>query len=525
MFKHLMIRLRTLASGEGGRFLLLGLLLAFLLSPGNLFVDAEKRLQVSRWMWTDEPQVLASDSQFLNHLPGRNGQTMAQFGVGQSLVMLPADMVAGALFGIEMTPQEMKLREMVVYYLTFPLISGLALAFARKLAGGFLDDPRRADLATLAFALGTSFLVYSRDTQENMLMNLCVLAGLRYGLLWSRGGLRWHAATMAAFFGFLILVRISTAAVIFPLTVAIGLAALPVLWRDRRRELFAGIAIVGAIYGAFVLLDRAYHWHRFGEYTRTYAYYMIEQAKLHGYGNNYPMGHSFWSGMHGFFLDPRKAAFLFDPLLFIAAAMLFLPLRNSYLLKCLIVASFAALLFTACLYARSDFWHGDTSWGPRHLHVAIVPTLLFGIIAAVSFLGARARSPLRPAFLVLLTAGFSVQALSLPLYQELEIEQWKAGYPAAFPPALRVRNLVATAKGDPDLWNLDCDNERVPVIQALPLQFVPFQIAQKMPGSPLAKLLIAGWALALAGFLAGLALWIRRLFRAAALESIGTPVP
>jgi hypothetical protein len=523
MHHTLACRIRKFLSGDTARFFLLGVLLALLLSPGNLFVDAEKRLQVSRWIWTDEPQVLASDTQFLNHLPGRNGQPMAQFGIGQSLVMLPADIVAGLVLGLEMTPQRMKLREMIVYYLTFPLISGLALAFARKLAGGFLDDRRRADLATLAFALGSSFLIYSRDTQENMLMNLCVLAGLWHGLQWSRDGLRRHAAAMAGFLGFLILIRISTIAVIAPLTVAIGIAALPVLWRERRRELFAGIAIVGTIYAVFVLLDRTYHWHRFGEFTRTYAHYMIGQAKLHGYGNNYPMGHPFWSGMHGFFLDPRKAAFLFDPLLFAAAAVLFLPVPGGRLLKGMIAASFAALVLTACLYARSDFWHGDTSWGPRHLHVAIVPTVFFGIVATVSFLGSRARTPLRPAFRALLAAGFTVQVLALPLYQELEIEQWKAGYPVTTPPALRVLNLVATAKGDPELWNLDCDNERVPVIQALPLQFVPFQIAQKMPGSPVAKLLIAGWLLALVAFVAGLALWIRQLLRA--IAGTASPAP
>jgi hypothetical protein len=513
MLIFLLIRLKSIASGEGRRFFLLGVFLAILLSPGNLSFDAERRLQVSRWMWTDQSQVLPGDSQYLNRLPGRNGETMAQFGMGQSLVMLPADIVAGALLGFEMSAEEIKLREMMVYYLTFPLISGLALLFARRVAGDFVLDRRRADLATLAFALGSSFLVYSRDTQENMLMNLCVLAGIRYGLLWSRDGLRLHAATMGAFFGFLILVRISTVAVIFPLTVAIGLAAVPVLWRHRRRELLSGIAIVGAIYGAFVLLDRAYHWHRFGEFTRTYAHYMVEQAKIHGHANNWPMGYPFWSGIYGFFLDPRKAAFLFDPLLIIAAAMLFLPLRNGLLLKGLIVASFAALLFTAGLYARSDFWHGDASWGPRHLHVAIMPTILFGVIAAFRFAGGASVSSLRPLFGFLLAIGIIFQVLGLPVFNELEVDQWKSGYPVSFPPALRVLNLVSAAAGDPQRWNLDCGNERVRVIQALPLQFVPFQIYHKMPGSVLAKILVGLWLAALVAFVVGIILWVVSLLR------------
>ncbi len=145
------------------------------------------------------------------------------------------------------------------------------------------------------------------------------------------------------------------------------------------------------------------------------------------------------------------------------------------------------------------------------MHVAIMPTVLFGVIAVFRLLGRIPTSPLRPLFGMLVATGITVQSLALPLYQELEIEQWKAGYPVAFPPALRVLNLVALAQGDPELWNLDCDNERVPLIQALPLQFVPFQIAHKMPGSPLAKVLIGGWLLALVAFLAGLGLWVSRL--------------
>lgn len=502
------------------RFFLLGVVLALLLSPGNLFVDAEKRLQVSRWMWTDEPQVLASDTQFLNHLPGKNGQPMAQFGVGQSLVMLPADILCGGVLGTNMTPQRMKLREMLVYYLTFPLISGLALAMARRLCGWFLTDTKRADGAALVFAFGSSFLIYSRDTQENMLMQLCVLGGIWHGLHWSRDASLRHAAAMAGFLGFLILIRISTVAVIAPFCVAFGLIACAGFWKERRGSLFAGVALVSVILLGFVLLDRLYHWHRFGEFTRTYAHYMIEQAKLYGYGNNYPMGYPFWSGMFGFFLDTRKSAFLFDPLLVASLIMLVIPANRNNILRGLIAASLVSLVLTACLYARSDFWHGDTSWGPRHLNIAILPAVLFGVIAFMALPRPAKPAWLRGVFGMLLAGGFAIQVLSLPLYQELEINQWKARYPITCPPVLRVMNLVSVAKHDPKLWNLDCDEERadviqeqprVDVIQKLPLQFVPFQIAHAMPGSVIPKLLIAAWCAVILAFVIGMVAWIRKL--------------
>jgi hypothetical protein len=191
--------------------------------------------------------------------------------------------------------------------------------------------------------------------------------------------------------------------------------------------------------------------------------------------------------------------------------MLLLPLRDGHVLRPLLAASFSALVLTACLYAGSNFWHGDASWGPRHLNVAIMPTVLFGIIATVSYLGDHVSSWFRTVFRTLLTVGFALQILSLPLFHELEVDQWKAGYPVSFPPALRALNLVATAQKNPQLWGLDCvQNERIHTLQSLPLQFAPFQIAAKMPGSLVSKALVGIWCAALVGLVIWLGVWFAR---------------
>jgi hypothetical protein len=143
--------------------------------------------------------------------------------------------------------------------------------------------------------------------------------------------------------------------------------------------------------------------------------------------------------------------------------------------------------------------------------VAVIPTVLFGIISMFLYLAKHPAPKLRAAFSGLLMAGFAIQALSLPLYYDLEVDQAKAGYPVTFPPALRVMNLISVVKGDPTLWGLDCDNDSVKTMQKLPLQFTAFQLARKIPNSPAGGILIAIWCAAMIGFLSVIGIWFARI--------------
>ena len=117
----------------------------------------------------------------------------------------------------------------------------------------------------------------------------------------------------------------------------------------------------------------------------------------------------------------------------------------------------------------------------------------------------------RAVFSTLLVVGFIIQTLSLPLYHALELDQANSAYPVTFPPVLRVMNLVSTLKGDPALWGLDCGNDGIRALQKLPLQFTAFQLARKMPNSPVGGILIALSWVALVGFLSVLGIWFARI--------------
>ena len=70
---------------------------AFVIQSGELgTADTTHRLQAATWLWTDEPEV------FPNEYPewgihGRGGKLYTWYGIGQSLLMLPADIVGTKL--------------------------------------------------------------------------------------------------------------------------------------------------------------------------------------------------------------------------------------------------------------------------------------------------------------------------------------------------------------------------------------------------------------------------------------------
>ena len=77
--------------------LLFTALFTFLIQSGELgTADTTYRLQVTHSLWTGQPQVFPDQYPEFG-LHGRDGHIYAWFGIGQSLLMLPADLVGSAL--------------------------------------------------------------------------------------------------------------------------------------------------------------------------------------------------------------------------------------------------------------------------------------------------------------------------------------------------------------------------------------------------------------------------------------------
>src|SRR5258708_10529150 len=68
-------------------------LLAFVVQSGELgTADTMHRLQTTHWLWTSEPQVFPNEYPEFG-LHGRGGRLYSWYGIGQSLLMLPADLL------------------------------------------------------------------------------------------------------------------------------------------------------------------------------------------------------------------------------------------------------------------------------------------------------------------------------------------------------------------------------------------------------------------------------------------------
>src|SRR3954451_8942475 len=68
-------------------------LLAFAVQSGELgTADTMHRLQTTHWLWTSQPQVFPNEYPEFG-LHGRGGKIYSWYGIGQSLLMLPADVV------------------------------------------------------------------------------------------------------------------------------------------------------------------------------------------------------------------------------------------------------------------------------------------------------------------------------------------------------------------------------------------------------------------------------------------------
>ena len=108
-------------------------LLAFVVQSGELGTsDTMHRLQTTHWLWTSEPQVLPNEYPDFG-LRGRGGRVYSWYGIGQSLIMLPADLLGTWM---EQWPifsdyhDDPEVRSIVVSYITSILVSILAALIA-----------------------------------------------------------------------------------------------------------------------------------------------------------------------------------------------------------------------------------------------------------------------------------------------------------------------------------------------------------------------------------------------------------
>jgi hypothetical protein len=438
-------------------------LAAFVVQSGELgSSDTMHRLQTTHSFWTSEPPVFPQEyPEFGVH--GRGGKLYDWYGIGQPLLMLPADIVGTYIERLpifeEYNGNDPSVRNIVVSYSTNILISVLTALVCFRFLRQLRFSTSHAVAGVLALLFCTTHLHYTQNMMENNYIMLLTLAGFAFQYEWLRSGSRRALLIGSAALGLNLLTRLTTGLDLLAAAVFLFL----VLWfeRVRGRALWERAAqyckTALPVYAVFVLLDRIYQYHRFGSLFDTYVHYFALEHRLldPSLPPDYPFETPFRVGFLGALFTPEKSIFLFDPLLVLTIIIValawkrFRPEIRAYVISTL-------LLFLAyiCFYAKYTVWSGDFAWGDRYVSTAAELAAFISVPLLFRYRVEPGRFVWRFG-VALVTVSAAIQLASLAFWLPLEIYQMETlGHPT-FVVALRFKNILAFALGKMDAWGLN----------------------------------------------------------------------
>ncbi len=440
-------------------------LLAFVVQSGELgTADTTHRLQTTHWLWTSEPQVFPNEYPEFG-LHGRGGKIYSWYGIGQSLLMLPSDLIGTWISHWKIFSgykDDPAVRSIVVSYSTSILVNVLTALIAFRLLRQLKFSVREAVLGVLALMFCTTHLHYTQNMQENNYIMLLTLAGFSYQLEWLKTRSAKALFLGSTALGLNLLTRITTALDL----AAAGMFLFFVMWlggasaREIARRIVSYCKIAAPVYVFFLLIDRFYQFYRFGSFTGTYLPLFAREMRLQDptLPQNFPWSTPFHEGFLGALFKPEKSIFLFDPLLVLAIVLLIaLWKRMSAEVRAYSLASLLLLLAYISFYARYAYWAGDFAWGDRYVSTAVEMAALLAVPLMVRYREGLSKWMWNIG-LALVVISFVIQLASLAFWLPLEIYQMETiGHPT-FVIALRFKNIVAFALGKMQEWGLTNDS-------------------------------------------------------------------
>lgn len=487
---------------------------AFVVQSGELgSSDTMHRLQTTHSFWTAEPAVFPDEyPEFGVH--GRGGKIYAGYGIGQSLLMLPSDILGTYIERIswfdDYNGNDPSVRNIVVTYTTNILINILTALICFRFLRLLAFTTRQAAAGVLALLFATTHLHYTQNTMENNYILLLTLAGFTLQYEWLRTGKRRALLLGSAALGFNLLTRLTTGMDLL----AGALFILLVLWFERargltrRKRMATYVKTAFPIYAIFLLLDRLYQFYRFGSFFNTYLSVSAKEFRIlnPSLPPNYPWETPFHVGFLGPLISPEKSIFLFDPLLLLSILMIVTAWRYfTPAVKAYVVTAFLLLLAYICFYARYTVWSGDFAWGDRYVSTVAemaafisVPMLLRHRKYAGKYIFALG--------MALIVVSSIIQIASLAFWLSLEIYQMETlGHPTVVI-LLRMKNIVAFALGKMDEWGLNnraMTQDPWDYVHITTWNFLPF-VLRRVGAAPawVVRVTEAMWVAALAGFAA-----------------------
>src|SRR5690242_11022682 len=236
-------------------------LLAFVVQSGELgTADTMHRLQTTHWLWTSQPQVFPNEYPEFG-LPGRAGKIYSWYGIGQSLLMLPADLVATWVSHWHLFSNyqdDPAVRSIIVSYSNNILINVLTAILAFRFLQQLGFSAKEAVAGVLALLFCTTHLHYTQNMQENNHIMVLTLVGLTYHYEWLRTEKRRALWIGSVALGLNLLTRVTTAIDV----IGVGVFLLMVLSFERvgSRALWNRILsyckVAVPVYAVFALIER-----------------------------------------------------------------------------------------------------------------------------------------------------------------------------------------------------------------------------------------------------------------------------
>jgi hypothetical protein len=440
-------------------------LIAFVVQSGELgSSDTMHRLQSTHSFWTSEPPVFPTEyPEFGVH--GRNGSLQSWFGIGQSVLMLPFDVLGTYVQDLHIFDRygdtDPTVRDIVVVFLTQMLVNVLTALVGFRLLRNFSFSVNQSVGGVLAFLLATTHLHYTQNMMENNYICLLTLVGFCFEYEWLKTG-SWRALLIGTgALGLNLLTRITTgmdllAGVLFALLLLRfdGVRGTD-FWRRTREYAITAIPV----FCFFGFLDRLYQFVRFGSWTTTYAGLVAEEtiARDPSLPRNWPWTTPWHDGFVGALITPEKSIFLFDPLIVLALVLLVVHWRRLQpAVRAYAIASLLMLLAYLSFYARYFAWAGDFAWGDRYVSTPVELAALPAIPLLLKYRRQAGRA-IWALGMLLLCASIVIQIASLMFWLPLEIYQEETfGHPT-WVIALRMKNIVAFALGKMAQWGLNTE--------------------------------------------------------------------
>ena len=430
-------------------------LIAFVVQSGELgTADTQHREQSSHSFWTSEPPVFPNEyPEFGVH--GRDGKLQSWYGIGQSLLMFPADVVGTYIERLPIfagySGTDPTVRNIIVSYSTNILVTVLTALICFRFLRQLRFGVRQSVIGVLTLLLATTHLHYTQNMMENNYIFLLTLAGISYQYEWLLTGNRRALLIGSAALGLNLLTRLTTGLDLL----ASGLFILLVLWLEdtRSTELWQRcktyVLTATPVYALFALLDRVYQYYRFGSFFNTYVSIVAREARERdpSLPITYPFEKPFHEGFLGALFAPEKSIFLFDPLLILMIVLAFVAWKYfAPAVKAYVLAGCLLLLAYICFYARYTVWSGDFAWGDRYVSTSVELAVLLAIPLLLRHRQQVGRL-VWAAGIALLAIGTVIQLASLFFWLPLEIYQMESlGHPT-FVIAWRFKNTVAFAMG------------------------------------------------------------------------------